>query len=299
MVGTIGNILSLIIMCTKKIRSSTTSLYLRVLAVVDLTILYTGLLQLYIKNFTGYDIRLGSRMACKFQMFYGYFILQFNSWLIVTVTLERLFAVIFPHKCKQIFSKNNACWGLLIKLLSIIGLNFHFFVTYDLLVISNKPVCAPTSEPYRMFMIDTWPWIDFCIDSLVPFILILMSTVIIIVSITMSRYRPQGHSHSHHQIKLTSLTTVLLLVSLTFFLTTAPISIYLIRHRINSVIEDSIPDQSVTCAVLNMLYYTNNAGNFFLYIMAGSRFRKELSKLCCHQNTVSPSNTHELGYVNG
>ena len=300
-IGTLGNVLSLVVMFRKKIRSSTTSLYLRVLAVLDLIILYTGLLQLYIKHVTsgadtsGADIRLTSRAACKLQMFYGYFILQFNSWLIMTVTLERLFAVICPHQWKKMFNKKNACVGIFLKALLIAILNGHFLFTHDLLVLSpTHKICRASTSGSVHFMLNVWPWIDFIVCCLIPSIVILISNLIIIANVVLSRVKHQQPNPTN-QTKLTSLTIVLILVSLTFFFTTSPIAIYLINNRVNSEAEEK---EKLNWAILNLIMYVNNSANFFLYVIGGPRFRNEFIKLFTRRNRISPDNTLQLNNIN-
>ena len=116
-VGTIGNILSFAVMLRKKIRESTTSLYLCVLAIVDTAVLYTGLLRNYIANSYGYYIIDSSQFSCKFVLFILHGLQQFDSWVLVNIALERVCAVFVPHKVKEIFTKKFATVSLIIQAL--------------------------------------------------------------------------------------------------------------------------------------------------------------------------------------
>ena len=131
--GTIGNILSFAVMLWKKIRHTTTSLYLCVLAVVDTAVLYTGLFMSWYRiNLNGYDVTHWDGFACKFFVFFLNGLQQFDSWILVSVTLERVCAVFLPHKHKEIFTKKVATVCLIIQALVIITMNNHVFYTSGL-----------------------------------------------------------------------------------------------------------------------------------------------------------------------
>ena len=297
--GTLGNLLSFAVMLRKKIRHTTTSLYLIVLAVVDTAVLYTGLLRLYMKHSSGYDIRHSSALACKFHVFSVYATQQFDSWVLVSVTLERVCAVFLPHKSKEIFTKRFATVSLIIQALVIVTINSHFFYTHDLVYFRGygeiQLACTPLLKTHISYMNNIWPWIDFCLFSLVPFTIIISSNVVIVCRLLWSSYTRRHHLHATSDVKMTSMTAILITVSIVFFVTTAPISIYLIQsavlHQKANVYQRA--SLAMVWAVLNMILYTNNAVNFLLYFISGPRFRKELKVMFCRKNTINP-NVHTV-----
>jgi hypothetical protein len=295
--GTLGNVLSFAVMLRKKIRHTTTSLYLLVLSVVDTVVLYTGLLRLYMKNTSGFDIRHSSALACKFHLFSVYASQQFDSWILVSVTLERLCAVFLPYKSKEIFTKQFATLSLVIQALVIIIINSNFFYTHELLQYRDMAgaigvVCFTPLETHLSFINDVWPWIDFCLFSLLPFAVILTSNVAIVCRLLWSRYVRRRHLRATHDVKMSSMTAILITVSVVFFLTTAPISIFLILSAM--LHKDADLQQraymALIWAVLNMILYTNNAVNFLLYCVSGPRFRRELRVMFCRSNSIHPAN---------
>ena len=86
---------------------------------------------------------------------------------------------------------------------------------------------------------------------------------------------------------MNSMTGILLTVSVLFLLTTAPISIYIMRNVTLQLHADAVEKAqlSLLWACLNLLLYTNNALNFVLYLMSGPRFRRELCKMLCSKKT--------------
>ena len=293
--GTLGNILSVCVICHKKILQSTTSMYLLVLAVVDTASLYTGLLHLYIKHVYSYDWRVLSTAACKLHMFGGSMFLQYGSWLLVSITLERLCAVYLPHKCRNIFTKRNVVIGLIIQAIVIITISAHYLATHDVITMkSGKKTCAATTNVPWYFTHFVWPWIDFCVTSLLPSLILLLSNSAIVFRIVQSEsvrcVQLQAHGPAP---KMNSMTAILLTVSVLFLITTAPLSIYIIRNIMLQLHADAVQraQLSLLWTCLNLLLYTNNALNFLLYLISGPRFRREFSKMLCvwKTNSVQPS----------
>ena len=272
--GTIGNILSFAVMVRKKIRDSTTSLYLSVLAVADTAVLYTGLLTSCIKHMNGYDVRLSSRFACKFHMFSVNAIDHFDSWVLVNVTLERVCAVLLPHKVKGIFTKKFATVCLIIQALVIIFIDCHFLYAYDLGYLKHRNAwsCLILLRSPISYWSKIWPWIDLCLTSMVPFIIIVSSNVAIVCRLLWSRYTRRQSLHVSPNVEMTSMTAILITVSTVFLVTTAPLSTATVYYRIIKLLdrpqEANVYQKAIkklVFAILSMIYYMNTSVNFLLY----------------------------------
>ncbi|ELT96495.1 hypothetical protein CAPTEDRAFT_216026 [Capitella teleta] len=126
-IGTLGNLLTIwIFLRCPKLRSTSTSLYLIVLAVVDTLLLYIGLLRHYCIFKYNLDYRSVNNFLCKFGRFIVYFMVHFEAWILVNVTLERFAAVFIPHKVKQLFSKKRAALAIGITGCILFLFNVHF-----------------------------------------------------------------------------------------------------------------------------------------------------------------------------
>jgi len=86
-------------------------------------------------------------------------------------------------------------------------------------------------------------------------------------------------------------------LSVVFLATTTPNVVYFIK--INDWVAESSTSHSeaklrLLFAVTNLLYYINNASNFFLYCVAGSRFRRAMLQLfSCTQTPGGRSGRQE------
>lgn len=154
--------------------------------------------------------------------------------------------------------------------------------------------CLPVTELYWNFRYNIWPWIDLCIVSLVPMAILFfcnLSIIYFLLKRTQALIQLEGNSFKimRNTRNYSQVTGYLILLNAVFFICTAPISVYLIREE--SLLEsagESIHDLAVLQlwqAVVNLLSYTNNAANFLLYVLCGSRFRKEVKTVFCVRDT--------------
>ncbi|KAK2167040.1 hypothetical protein LSH36_32g06007 [Paralvinella palmiformis] len=276
--GTIGNSLSILVMLRKSLRLYTTSLYLIVLAIVDTAVLYTGLLRYWIRELSNIDIRTLSVASCKFHIFLVYFLMQFESWIIVCVTVERLAAVFNPHRSKLIFTKRFAAIQISITALVLIVIDSHFFWSYTL----RGDSCDSSNEKYTYFNSTVWGWLDFVLASLAPFVLMLTANAAIIARLLLLQRKRKINQMAAVNRRNNTMTAILLTVNIVFLLTTAPIAIYLSRVDIwtaRAKTEEDVARLDIVWASVNIAAYTNNAINFVLYCLSSTSFRKELVKM--------------------
>ena len=120
--------------------------------------------------------------------------------------------------------------------------------------------------------------------------------------------RPQGHGQSHGQSqgqnKKSSerqIYITLLLVTFTFLTLTTPSYLLILFW---DTFADTIPyfyaSYHLSYSVVEKTYNTNNAINFFLYIMSGQKFRTDLVKLFrykCHKPPLDGSASVTLSTV--
>ncbi|KAK6963127.1 hypothetical protein BgiMline_033260 [Biomphalaria glabrata] len=189
LIGTVGSILSLLVLCQKSMRTRTTMFYLASLAVSDLMCLYTGLARLWLEHAQNIYIRLTSEASCKLHTFIVYMSLDLSAWILVTVSVDRCLFITWPHRAKTWCTIRNARISVAAVACAVTLLNLHFLWTYQLdgdsvgHIYSNggKKCYADTSSELTVRFIErVWPWIDLCFYCLFPFLFMLTCDVIII-----------------------------------------------------------------------------------------------------------------------
>uniref|UniRef100_A0A8W8HXJ5 G-protein coupled receptors family 1 profile domain-containing protein n=1 Tax=Magallana gigas TaxID=29159 RepID=A0A8W8HXJ5_MAGGI len=95
--GTIGNIFSIVVLLQKSMRRQTTVMYLVALSFNDMAVLYIGLLRYWILATFEIDVRHFSEFLCKVHIWLVYVTVDTSAWILVVVSFERLALVWYPH----------------------------------------------------------------------------------------------------------------------------------------------------------------------------------------------------------
>ena len=311
-IGTLGNILSFLILIRKR---ASTYLYLAVLAVLDILVLYVGLMRLWIAEFT-VDLQNTSNWLCKAVNYLGYVSSDCSVWIIIAVTFERFVAVCLPLKAPQICKRARAKIIISVCILSICTLNCPMIWAVELQTTeqsgSNLVSCR-AMEGYETLINRVWPWVDAAVYSIIPFLLLTcLNSLIIracISALKRRRFLQIGSSFegsfrrdsrqnedkhfikrsmsSHQNMEKKRLVVTLLAVSFTFLITALPMNILQILTAFYGVKKDIDPvsyafqfaEFTLVRTVVELLMYVNHTVNFFYYCINGRKFRRELKTL--------------------
>ena len=322
-IGTISNTLGVIVLTRKRMRRNPTMFYLTILSVGDIFVLFGGLGRIWSTITFGRDFRDNSDYICKLQVFFTYFQLQFTSWILVAVSIDRCVSVCWPLKGKQISTMHNARVTVLIIFLTLVAVNCPLFWGVSIQILNNNRKCSMTPN----FDWYVWSWVDMCIFCIVPFIIMIICNLLIskqiikaqkslrkyhmtrsaqnketttisqessnsttnvqTVAKRTSRQVNRENSNSQRSKQLSGKTRMLLVLSWTYLALTTPIGVFLIKS--DYLNENKRID--FQWAIVNMLQYTNNAIHFFLYCLTGSKFRDELKSMFCCKRWVFPDIT--------
>ena len=303
--GTVGNSLAIVVLTRKSIKVTTTAIYLSFLAISDLVVLYTGLLRQWLTYLFDYDVRHISEAACKIHLWLVYSSLDFSAWIVMIVTVERLISAWFPHKAKNKCSRKSAIAIVTIVLFFLLALNSHLLygMINEIVLDSNGHAvtvykCSEIDETYRNFFNLIWPWIDLAVFCAIPFTVIVIGNCCILFKVVTSQRRTKSKivpttSKSTHATKKApkhlSMTAMLLTLNTVFLLTTSPVSVYNIGYPQWSSVDtaQNYANLDFWWAIVNMLMYTNNALNFLLYCLSGTRFRREVKRAFHQSSNVS------------
>ncbi|XP_064641502.1 FMRFamide receptor-like [Lineus longissimus] len=296
-IGTIGNILSCIILLRRQMARISTYVYLGALAIVDTFVLYMGLFRIWLGEVADFNIMGKHDAICKIFMLLGYTASDFSVWIIVAVTVERYIAVCFPLQANVMCNTKRALFVILAILAVILTINLHFLWTVKVVEFKEfgEHVKKCTGgERYQDF-IRIWPWVDAFIYSFLPFILIMSLNFLIIRQVFLAHRDREQFLSNDSQRRTTSqdtgykITVMLLSISFTFLLTTLPMVICMIIGAILQSDTDLkvIAQISLASTITEYLMYINHSMNFFLYCATGQKFRQQLSRLACWKTEMN------------
>ena len=192
------------------------------------------------------------------------------------MSLEKFFALYFPLKTRSVCTVRTTRWQSAITGLIFIIFNTQAFSIYDAQVHSNGDIICiyiRVPETYRLVFYR----LNSVLYSFGPFVLMIIFNSAIIYKFLRTKYQNRNtDSQSTSQALVKSATkgaAMLLTVSFTFIILTAPISIGLaISAKVHPIVH----------TVTSLLGFINHGINGVLYCIVGSRFRNELKNvLCC------------------
>ena len=250
--GTVGNITSLIVLNRRALGRLKIRPYLMALAVFDLFVLYFLLLPAEIFFSQGQNANPRTSIQCKVMVYTGFFLVDCSSWITVAITFERLLYIVRPHMIRP-----KRCSAIVLT--SIICL----------LAVINIPIASRwTSVDGKCHVDKVYYMINFTINSYIPASIMVVSNIFMIY--TLCRRPTIG---SNVTTKRNNSIGITVAINLVFLSTTFPASVvWSIMQKLY------LP--------LLVSHYANYAINFIMYIIAGQIFRDELKSMLCGCNCV-------------
>ncbi|CAC5400254.1 unnamed protein product [Mytilus coruscus] len=283
--GIVGNILSFIVL-TKFSNKFPSYHYLYVLASLDMVVLFTGLLRLWIKQITGKDVASESNILCPLFTFLGFFSSVASVWIVLAISIDRAIAIKYPLKrYKEDVNKRTKITILIILIASGLA-NIHFLFTMGLQPNrsgDHSTSCDPHLS-YLHFYRNVWTWIDAIIYSWIPFCVIGVTNIITIIGLFIARKTRK--SLNGKEIKLSHrehyMTIMVLTISISVLIMLIPVNTIMImlifwKETIGS--NQELYNMQLAKTIGELLMYTSHSINFVLYYWAGSQFRHQFGKV--------------------
>ena len=288
-IGTIGNILSLVVLQSKYFRNAPSSFIMSALSCTDTGVLLCGVTRHWVLSLTDYavDIRHMALVSCWTHYFFIYVLWELSSWSLALLTIERMASVKWPFKAKELFSKKRMLIAWSTVALCLITINLHWFVTVEY----KDDACYDVDES-RLFMYHIWPWMDLVLSSLAPLFIIVTCNITIITILLKARKLRQDQMKVNQADESDSITAMLIGISITFFIATMPVCVYLIGYNYWPIdtYEQQYSDWTIWGVSL-LCYYCSSSTNFIVYCVSGAKFRRALVAVLCCRDIVKPTST--------
>ncbi|KAH8867309.1 G-protein coupled receptor [Schistosoma japonicum] len=235
--GSLGNILSFIILQHPSTGSMTLFLYLIARSIVDEIVLIIGLLRRWIDKIFNTKFENTSIFLCKMIHFLGTSSSFLSVWLTVILTAERALVVSFPLHVTRLINYSKVKNIIILMSLLCIVLSLHFFFTVDIITNCSHELSNSSLEIKTNFLLHhnltntfymkcfnqctilpkysliNWYWstFDAIFYSYLPFCLIFGFNIIILKSVYYAN-RNRNHLHESNctlnNIKLHQTTSI-------------------------------------------------------------------------------------------
>lgn len=286
-VGLTGNTLSFLVMgCSQRLRKRSYSQFLCLLAIFDSLNLIINEIDLIdemviYKSGPSYGFFNDfSDGLCKFYNFIKYVLLLLSSWLIVCLSMERVIAVCFPFRKKLIRKRHNV-----VILVSLMFVVLSLTQIFRVLFIENVGgVCTVLGENLSLYVYLHHYAYHLALLFGLPCVIVLTCNLGVIYQIYVIR-KEAGNDRPRSLDSTRKATTMLLLIGFVFVVTMFPqfvctsiILYYSDGDRIH-VGKFILMDMRPYLEVLTVVSYSNYCINFFIYVMCGKSFRRELRRI--------------------
>ena len=221
-----------------------------------------------------------------------------SNLFIVNMTFQRFYGIIQPHKAASFTVKRAKMTIACIVIFSVVFRSPHLFTTDfrgQLCIIYGKIL----GEAYGQF----YYWLTFVLNFAGPFVSLFVMNIVIIRTLhkrtqsnLMKSVMSQGQGHnegqgennaqgqgksSHMKNTDQQIYTMLLLVTFSYLILTTLSYIMLLYVNFGDPLQS--PYQYAAYILFYQVgektYYTNFGINFFLYVLSGQKFRKDLVNL--------------------
>ena len=262
LMGISGNVFCIIIWTKKRFLLMARSTTCLTLAAANLAYLTTHACNVLVEAVDGADIVARSNLSCKFMFGLFAFCQHLDSWCIVTLTIERLFAIALPYKSKTYLTRRNLSISTAIIILLFLGFNCYLGVDIIMLVTlpNGKKICIPKkgwAGDLRSLLIGQ-----------LPLLLIIPANAIIVGKVLYQKRKMKliNEKAKGDEKRALHITIMILSVTLTYIALILPFSAFMF----------CCSSDKNKLMILSILPTTNASINFYMYFLSSKIFRAEV-----------------------
>ena len=283
-IGTVGNVLSIIVLSRKSMRTSSSCVFMFALAILDTLALWSimfGMLQrVYVRT-------LPSLWFCRMLFFFQNVATTMASWILICMTVERFIAIYFPLHAGKMCTVKRARMTICVLLVFIMLMAMHDFWTGVHIPTSN--LCTHATKKYPI-LLNAMNYIEALMGCFIPEITLLIINPLIVyrLKVTQAQQKYMTNTAATGTTNKASnqskqITRMLLTVTFTYCVLMTPYATFYVSRTYwvdrtkpyTRAVAFLVQQVSMICIMLN------HSINFFLYFVSGRRFRNELKSLLC------------------
>ena len=216
-----------------------------------------------------------------------------SSMFIVSMTFERFYSIIRPHKAASFNTVKRAK----ITIFCIVIFSTLYNVPHTPITLRVDNLCVPYGNALQYVSGQIYYYLSLVVSFFLPFILLLVMNCFIINTlhgrsgIIMARLGSQGDKSKSQGQKMKGserqIFITLLFVTFSFLILNIPGYAYFLYVMIYDYEQSpkSFAGYTIFESIGRNLYFTNYAIKFFLYVVSGKKFRVDLMTLFrCHKD---------------
>ncbi|XP_041355556.1 somatostatin receptor type 5-like [Gigantopelta aegis] len=204
LVGLVGNVLVFPLMRDAKLYYLSFPVYLRFLSFSDSAVLIIFGIKESLRYFQSYYLIGGNLAVCMLLKFMQYTMTQLSPWLVVGLTLDRFYCVVFPMKRDRLCTRRKAT--IVCSCLTAVSVVMTIPLMYDIKVVKGRDTICVVSD----LLMSYFASVRLVFNSTLPCAMILVLNIVIGIHIqrsaafrqrfTANTTSTSSHHHHHHQL---------------------------------------------------------------------------------------------------
>lgn len=288
-VGTIGNVLTIIVIKRTKLCEFSVGFYLYVYAIDNLLTIYVVYGLTWLSHVAEIpEVENVSDGICRLWSFIYRMIMHSGVWFVTAALIDRYISVAHPDKALgmcQVFMSKIA---VLIILIGMVVISVHGMWSYEL---NYHGMCFPTEDDLHYKI---WRWTSAMCYTFIPMVVLFVLSVLIVCGMCTRHQNPRV---TMRDTDPSDLLTLVLSLAIIFLVLSLPATI------VNIVITNLTKDFLMDGVYMNRFHIVQHITNgltcgnpvvlFFVCVMFSPSFRQEFQQLFagCRKATRSRSTT--------
>ena len=302
--GTFGNVMTIVIMRRTATGDSVTNVFFTALAVSDLISLYGTAFLFWTRYAFDFNFAIFSSASCKLHAWISTGSGTVGAWILVLLTIHRAAAVVWPHRVNVLCTRRKTWLAVGVITVFLAALYSHYIYGFELKPRrSSGSACHYVSAEYFHFVDNVFTYIELLVFCVVPFSCLALSNSVLVWKLTVSvrearqRLTPGNTEQFVTRNKAAnSVTLTVIIVSMTFIILTLPNGLYLIVFfpLFDFKTSRGYAEALLYNTIIFLMLYCNMAVNFYLYCLTGKRFRQEFYNIlrCGRREATVNSSSH-------
>ncbi|XP_041355539.1 lysophosphatidic acid receptor 4-like [Gigantopelta aegis] len=289
-IGLVGNSLMFPLLANAKFSLLSYPVYLRFMAVSDSAVLIMFGINLSLRFFNSFHIIGNHVAACSAWMFTRNIVMLLSPWLVVGLTLDRFYCVVFPMKRERLCTKRKAT--IVCLSLSVISAALSFPFVNGVYAVEGSNTCFVKNH-----LVTYFATLRLLVNSILPCLLILVFNIVTGIHIQRSanfRKRFTSTSSGSKENKQDKSLRPLMLISILAFVTILPSAIIECALGILLVTKSDFESVLLLIKLLppfGVLYLINFGQNFYILMACSANYRKIMkSKMKCKKVSTQNGN---------
>jgi len=191
LLGLFGNIFGLITLSNKAMEDIGTKLTFQYMFISDSVFLFPFIILSFVQFNFNINLFILSNLSCKLILYFSYFFEAISPWLIVYISIDRYVSI--KYTARRFFLRKSTTQHILFWFVFIVCLIFYvpaalfYEITYE--TRNNTTVSTPNCIPKDAFSNNLLLYMDSSFRIFIPFILMIVFSVLLSHSLFVSRTR--------------------------------------------------------------------------------------------------------------